>query len=150
MLDSNAEPKRAPICGPRPYALEWTTSIRINDGWQGVAVFHRVSAGNGGPYSINYATGRRLRCVCGRCIVSGYGLYSMYPYLHQSAQIAYQEIGFGLLLKFRSLKACHHFARWPQNFPTLFGSGADSNCSALCHYPKDFFRKWMTYHLRFW
>jgi hypothetical protein len=44
-------------------------------------------------------------------IISGYGLYSMYPYLQQSAQIAYQEIGLGLLLKFRSLKACHHFAQ---------------------------------------
>jgi hypothetical protein len=44
-------------------------------------------------------------------IISGYGLYSMYPYLHQSAQIAYQEIGIGLLLKFRSLKGSHHFSR---------------------------------------
>ena len=45
-------------------------------------------------------------------IVSGYGLHRMHPYLHQKVlKIAYQEIGFGLLLKFRNLKACHHFAR---------------------------------------
>ena len=42
----------------------------------------------------------------------------------KSAQIAYQEIGFGLLLKFRSLKACHHFARLTSKFSDVIRIGS--------------------------